>query len=123
LSYTTFDYSDLSVTTTLVTLNVSNSGKLAGAETVQLYISPDKMATIARPVKELKGFSKVYLQPGETRRVEISLERFSTSYWDQELHMWVCEKGQYRILIGSSSHKVLLEGVLDVEKTTTWSGL
>jgi beta-glucosidase len=95
---------------------------LAGAETVQLYISPDKMATFERPVKELKGISKVYLQPGETRRVEIALDRFSTAYWDQELHLWVCEKGQYRILIGSSSHKVPLEGVLDVEETTTWSG-
>jgi beta-glucosidase len=102
---------------------VSNSGKLPGAETVQLYISPDKMATIARPVKELKGFFKVFLQPGETRRVEISLDRFSTADWDEELHMWVCEKGQYRILIGSSSHKILLEGVLDVEETKTWSGL
>jgi beta-glucosidase len=102
---------------------VSNSGKFAGAETVQLYISPHKMATIARPVKELKGFSKVYLQPEETHRVEIALDRFSTAYWDQGMHMCVCEKGQYRILIGSSSREILLEGVLDVEETTTWSGL
>jgi len=79
---------------------VSNSDKLAGGETVQLYISPDKMSTIAQPVKELNGFSKVYLQPGETRRVEIALDRFSAAYWDQELHTWVCEKRQYRILIG-----------------------
>ncbi|KAJ5389241.1 uncharacterized protein N7496_000309 [Penicillium cataractarum] len=123
LSYTKFDYSDLSVSATSVTLNVSNSGELAGAETVQLYISPDKLASIARPVKELKGFAKVYLQPGETRRVEIALDRFSTAFWDQELHKWVCEKGQYKVLVGSSSQNILLEGVLDVEETTMWSGL
>lgn len=94
--------------------------KFAGDEIVQLYISPDKTATIARPVKELNGFSKDYLQPGETCRFEIALDRFSTS---QESHMWVCEKGQYRVLIGSSSHKVLLEAGLDIEEETTWSGL
>jgi beta-glucosidase len=81
------------------------------------------MATIARPVKQLKGFAKVYLPPRETRRVEIPLDRFSTTYWDQELHMWVCEKGQYKVLAGSSSRDIRLEGVLDVEKTTRWSGV
>ncbi|CEN61029.1 hypothetical protein ASPCAL07698 [Aspergillus calidoustus] len=127
LSYSDFTFSDLEITTTSANLNITNKGSghglpRAGAETVQMYISPTN-PTIARPFKELKGFSKVYLQPGETHRVEIPFDRFTTAYWDQELHLWVCEKGQYRVLVGSSSRRILLEGILDLHKTTTWSGL
>lgn len=104
-------------------LEVSNTGDLAGAETIQLYISADGTSTISRPVKELKGFTKVFLQPGETRKVKIPFDRFTTAFWDQDLHKWVCEKGQYRVLVGSSSQSILLEGVLDVEQTTQWSGI
>ncbi|KAH6884285.1 glycosyl hydrolase family 3 N terminal domain-containing protein [Thelonectria olida] len=124
LSYTTFEFSDLVVGTISATLSVSNSGDVAGAETVQLYISADETtSSIARPVKELKGFAKVHLQPGETRRVEIAFDRFTTSFWDQELHAWVCEKGQYKVLVGPSSHRIVLEGVLEVKETTTWSSV
>lgn len=123
LSYTTFAFSELSVSATSATLNVSNSGSLAGAETVQLYISADKKTTIARPVKELKGFVKVYLQPGETRRVEIPFDRFTTAFWDQELHVWVCEKGHYKVLVGASSQHIMLEDILYIKETITWSGL
>ncbi|KAH8652915.1 glycoside hydrolase superfamily [Ilyonectria robusta] len=97
---------------------------LAGAETVQLYIAADTtISSIPQPVKELKGFSKVDLQPGKTRRIEIPFDRFTTAFWDQELHTWVCEAVRYRVLLGPSSDRILLEGVLEVDKTTTWSGL
>ncbi|KAL2783023.1 putative beta-glucosidase K [Aspergillus keveii] len=127
LSYSDFTFSDLEITSTSAILNVTNNGSnygppRAGAETVQMYISPVN-PSIARPYKELKGFCKVHLEPGETRHVEIPFDRFTTAYWDQELHCWIGEKGQYKILVGSSSQRVLLEGVLEVHETTTWSGL
>jgi beta-glucosidase len=129
LSYSNFTFSDLEITSTCAKLNVTNNDSgsshgapRAGAETVQMYISPIS-PTISRPDKELKGFHKVHLEPGETRRVEIPFDRFTTAYWDQELHCWVCEKGQYRVLIGSSSQSILLEGLLVVEEPATWSGL
>jgi beta-glucosidase len=127
LSYSDFTFSDLEITSTSAKLNVTNNGSnygrpRAGAETVQMYISPVN-PSIARPYKELKGFCKVHLEPGETRHVEIPFDRFTTAYWDQELHCWICEKGQYKVLVGSSSQRVLLEGVLEVHEPTTWSGL
>uniref|UniRef100_A0A8H7K4Y5 beta-glucosidase n=1 Tax=Bionectria ochroleuca TaxID=29856 RepID=A0A8H7K4Y5_BIOOC len=124
LSYTSFTYSDLAVDTTSATLNVRNSGDVAGAEAVQLYIAADPAtSSIARPIKELKGFAKANLQPGETRSVSIPFDRFTTAFWDQEAHVWVCEKGRYRVMVGSSSQNIVLEGVLEVKETTTWSGL
>ncbi|CEJ60846.1 hypothetical protein PMG11_09402 [Penicillium brasilianum] len=124
LSYTSFAYSNLTVDTASATLNIRNSGDVAGAEVVQLYIAADTTtSSIARPIKELKGFSKVTLQPGETRSVSIPFDRFTTAFWDQEAHFWTCEKGRYRVLVGPSSQNILLEGVLEIKKTTTWSGL
>lgn len=63
------------------------------------------------------------LQPDETRRVSIPFDRFTTAFWDQEAHVWTCENGRYRVLVGSSSQNILLEGVLEIQETTTWSGL
>lgn len=97
---------------------------MPGAEVSQLYIAADEAtSSIQRPRKELKGFKKTYLQPGETKRVEIPLDRFTTSFWDEELHCWLSEKGVYTVLVGSSSNKILLEGDLHVEATTRWIGL
>lgn len=107
-----------------MSFEITNSGSVPGAEVSQLYIAADEAtSSIQRPKKELKGFKKTYLQPGETRRVEIPLDRFTTSFWDEELHCWSSERGVYRILVGSSSKEVLLEGNLHVEETTRWSGL
>jgi beta-glucosidase len=107
-----------------VSFEITNSGSVPGAEVSQLYIAADEAtSSIQRPKKELKGFRKTYLQPGETRRVEIPLDRFTTSFWDEELHCWSSERGAYRVLVGSSSKEVLLEGNLHVEETTRWSGL
>ncbi|KAM5350935.1 hypothetical protein ACJ41O_003658 [Fusarium nematophilum] len=124
LSYTTFEYSNLDVSWSTISLDVTNSGSVAGAEAVQLYIAADETtSSIRRPKKELKGFKKVYLQPKETQRVKIELDKFSTAFWDEELHCWVCEKGVYRVLVGSSSQKILLQGELEVNQKTTWTGL
>lgn len=124
LSYTTFQYQGLHVTSSSATLTVTNTGSLPGAEVVQLYIGADKTtASIARPEKELKGFKKFSLQPGETASVEIPFDRFTTAFWDEELKCWVCEKGVYSVLVGSSSQAVKLKGELLLEETTTWVGL
>ncbi|KAM0322149.1 hypothetical protein ACHAQA_009637 [Verticillium albo-atrum] len=124
LSYTTFVFEGLQVTKESATVNVVNTGSVAGSEVVQLYISANMTtSTISRPLKELKGFSKVFLQPGEARRVEIPFDRFTTAFWDEELRAWVCEEGIYKVLVGSSSQNILLEGELHLEQTTTWTGL
>ncbi|KAI1047167.1 hypothetical protein LB505_013177 [Fusarium chuoi] len=124
LSYTTFTYDKLRVESSHVSFEISNSGSVPGAEVSQLYTAADEAtSSIQRPKKELKGFKKTYLQPGETKRVEIPLDRFTTSFWDEELHCWLSEKGVYTVLVGSSSNKILLQGDLRVEATTRWTGL
>lgn len=97
---------------------------MAGAEIAQMYIAASPVtSSIARPKKELKGFAKIFLRPRETRRVTVKFDKFTTAFWDEVLHAWVCEKGSYQVLIGSSSAKVRLEGVLEVFETTSWAGL
>ena len=123
LSYTTFAYSDAKVgkavvrgagttavseatgsgkTLQTVTVRVTNTGSVAGAEVVQLYLA-DPEASVDRPVKELKGFRKVFLQPGETQTVRFGLDRTALSWFDAGRHCWVAEPGTFQVLIGSSS--------------------
>ena len=124
LSYSAFEYSNLRINGACATLDVTDSGETARAEIVQLYISVDQATcSIARPLKELKGFEKVYLQPKETESVKIPFARLTTAFWEQVLEKWVCEKGKYEVLIGSSSQDIRLESVLELDQTTAWSGL
>ena len=110
LSYTTFklgkataDKKQLTADETITfTINVTNTGQCAGAETVQLYIS-DKKASVDRPVKELKAFSKVYLQPGESRDVTMTIGRDALSFYDEATHGWVAEPGAFEALIATAS--------------------
>lgn len=110
LSYTTFKYgkavlsakemnADGSVT---VTVPVTNAGTVAGKEVVQLYIGDDK-CSVARPVKELKGFQKIALQPGETKEVTFTIDADALKYFDEIAHAWVAEPGKFTVYIGSSS--------------------
>lgn len=87
------------------TVSVTNTGSKAGSEVVQLYIS-DIKSSLPRPVKELKGFSKVYLEPGETRDVSITVGRDALSYYDDSVQDWVAEPGAFDALIGTSSDKI-----------------
>ncbi len=110
LSYTTFEYSNAKVSSTnfkdadglTVTVDVTNTGKLSGKETVQVYVH-DQQSDLIRPVKELKGFSKVELQPGETRTVSIHLDFRAFAYYHPEHKQWITEDGDFDILIGASS--------------------
>ena len=87
------------------TVSVTNTGSKAGSEVVQLYIS-DIKSSLPRPVKELKGFSKVYLEPGETRDVSITVGCDALSYYDDSVQDWVAEPGAFEALIGTASDKI-----------------
>ena len=109
LSYTTFDVSDVSVKRAgdgfKVSAAVKNTGSVPGADVVQLYVS-DVESSVERPVKELKGFEKVYLQPGESRKVQFTLDRRALSFFDADSHAWVAEPGEFRALVGTSSEDI-----------------
>ena len=107
LSYTTFKISNAkadkkritSDETVTFTVDVTNMGSMAGAETVQLYIR-DLKSSLPRPVKELKGFSKVYLAPGATQQVSITIDKSALSFYDDRVGEWVAEPGDFEALIG-----------------------
>jgi beta-glucosidase len=123
LSYTTFEYSGLTVTPgkvsgnerVEVSLKVSNTGKRAGAEVVELYVH-DGHSKIDRPVHELKGFSRVELKPGETRTVRFTLDRAALSYWSPDTKGWVAEPGTFEIQVGASSRDIRLHGPLELAR-------
>lgn len=101
-----------------VTVPVTNTGKRAGAEVVQLYVS-DLKSSLPRPVKELKGFSKVYLQPSETAEVTFVIDRDAMSYFDDARHQWVCEPGKFEALIGASSADIRCKVAFEVVSSET----
>ena len=106
LSYTTFEISDAAVSASgdgfTVTATLTNTGAVAGAEVVQLYIS-DEEASVERPEKELKGFEKIYLEPGESRSVRFAIGRDALSFFDAQSHSWIAEPGTFHALLGTSS--------------------
>lgn len=116
LSYTTFNLSNLRADKTEMTrdgkitftVTVSNTGKRAGAETVQLYIH-DAKSSVDRPYKELKGFTKVYLQPGESKDVSISIANDALSFYDEATSAWKSEDGKFEALVGDASDNLKLK--------------
>lgn len=119
LSYTSFKYSDMKVSQVgdklyEVTLYVTNVGKRSGEEVVQLYIS-DKEASVARPLKELKGFSKVSLKVGETKKVRLRLNARDFAFWDVISNNWKVEPGDFEILVGSSSADILQKETIQIK--------
>jgi beta-glucosidase len=113
LSYTTFKLGKLTASSQQLTANsqmtftvpVTNTGTRAGSETVQLYIS-DKKASVDRPVKELKAFQKVFLQPGETREVTLTIGVDALSFYDEATHQWKAEPGKFEALVGTASDQI-----------------
>jgi len=128
LSYTSFSYADLSTTSPssdgafTVSFTVTNTGSVAGREVAQVYIA-DPQSSLPRPVKELKGFSKVHLEPGKSRKVTVELGRDAISFYDDRKSAWVAEKGAFEVLVGTSSADIKLKGEAVLEKTFTWTGL
>jgi beta-glucosidase len=121
LSYTTFEYSKIKLSRSRikageplsVEMQLQNTGRRAGAEVVQLYIQ-DVKASVERPVKELKGFEKVMLKPGQTKVVRMELNDRSLAFYDPAQRKWVIEPGQFKVLIGSSSRDIRLSAEFEV---------
>jgi len=90
-----------------VTATVKNTGDVAGAEVVQLYLH-DIESSVERPVKELKGFDKVYLAPGESKKISISLNTRDLSFWDVNTNDWLAEAGKFEVMLGSSLSDIRL---------------
>ncbi|MEJ5265624.1 MAG: glycoside hydrolase family 3 C-terminal domain-containing protein [Bacteroidales bacterium] len=119
LSYTTFAYKNLKITDEgnrryTISVEVSNTGSRAGDEVVQLYIAPPQSA-VERPLKELKGFGRVSLKPGETKTVTIGLKERDFAYWDVDSKGWKVEPGKYQVLIGASSKDIRLKDVIEIK--------
>ncbi len=122
LSYTNFQISDLKLRKSFVdvdrenvelSVRVKNVGEMEGKEVVQLYIH-DISSTLLKPKKELKGFSKVNLNVGEEKEVTFTLKKEDLSSYDSNLHQWVCEPGEFEILIGNSSQNIILREIVNV---------
>lgn len=126
LSYTTFEYTGITIEkneikdtdTVEVRVSVKNTGSKAGKEIVQLYVR-DIQSTLSRPDKELKGFAKVELQPGEEKSVSFTLDKRSFAYYNVELKDWHVESGDFAILIGKSSQDIVLQETIHVQSTVS----
>jgi beta-glucosidase len=124
LSYTTFDFGNLVINSVgddsnpkfEVSFDVTNTGKRAGMEVAQVYVS-DKHASVPRPPKELKGFAKVSLSPGETRRVTVPLNTRSLAYYDVNKKEWRADAGVFQVEVGKSSQQIELTGPLTLKQT------
>ena len=121
LSYTTFSYSELKAPRKVkagqkfeVSLKVGNTGKVAGKEVIQLYVS-DLVSSLPRPPKELKGFTKVDLKPGDSKTVTFTLDERSLAFYDPQKKDWVTEPGEFELLVGSSSRDIRLNANFRLE--------
>jgi beta-glucosidase len=124
LSYTTFDYGNLRVSAEsfkdtdglTVSVDVTNTGERAGKEVVQVYVH-DQKSKLIRPKKELKGFAKVELQPGETKTVTIKLDFRAFAYYHPGYRQWIAESGAFDILVGASAGEIRLSKTVALEST------
>ena len=117
LSYTTFEYSDLNIVKDgaefVASFNVKNTGKVAGAEVAQVYVT-DNECSVVRPEKELKGFEKVFLNPGETKTLSVRLGEEAFRFYSLGKHDFVVEPGVFTVSVGSSSADIRLTGTLSL---------
>jgi beta-glucosidase len=124
LSYTTFSYANLRTSgesagaadTVTVSVDVTNSGKRAGDEVVQMYVE-HVGSSVPRPTRELRGYRRLTLAPGETKTVSLPLAISSLAYWDESGHRWVVEPDQLRIQVGASSADLRLNKTIQVTGT------
>ncbi len=121
LTYTTFEYSNLRLSAgafeggeLIASVDVTNTGNFAAKEIVQFYVRPDHPG-IDRPVRELKGYGKIALSPGETGTVTVKLDRRSFAYWEERIHDWAVEGGRYQIEAAASSRDIRLTAPVEVK--------
>ncbi|KAK7425965.1 hypothetical protein QQZ08_007547 [Neonectria magnoliae] len=134
LSYTTFTYSNLRVPDSIrlengedsfdVSVEVQNSGPRDGWETVQIYIQ-DVDCVFDRPLKELKGFTKVLVKAGQTETASVTLDKYALSYWNEDLEQWLAEKGTFKVIVSRSAdpEDAIVSKSLELEEDFIWSGL
>ena len=118
MSYTTFAYSDMAADEQGVSLTVTNTGSVAGTEIVQLYVSK-KNSELFHPVRELKGFARVTLAPGEKQRITITLDDKAFRFWNVKANRWEIEGGEYELLVGASVEDIRLCEKISVHGTAT----
>ena len=118
MSYTTFAYSDMAADEQGVSLTVTNTGSVAGTEIVQLYVAK-KNSELFRPAKELKGFARVTLAPGEKQRITITLDDKAFRFWNVKTNRWEIEGGEYELLVGASVEDIRLCEKISVHVTAT----
>ena len=118
MSYTTFAYSDMAADEQGVSLTVTNTGSVAGTEIVQLYVAK-KNSELFRPAKELKGFARVTLAPGEKQRITITLDDKAFRFWNVKANRWEIEGGEYELLVGASVEDIRLCEKISVHGTVT----
>lgn len=137
LSYTTFNLSNLAIHETPtpakskiqdesieLTVSVSNSGARSGAEVVQVYVHPPATASVGRPVRELKGYKKIMLEPGETKEVSIAIPvGLATSFWDEGRSAWLSEAGMYTLEVVGTGEGNTLAAQFEVRTSRWWNGL
>ncbi|MCB9445911.1 MAG: glycoside hydrolase family 3 C-terminal domain-containing protein, partial [Ardenticatenaceae bacterium] len=124
LGYTTFDYSNLKLSADsfkdvdglTVSVDVKNTGQMAGKEIVQLYVH-DQESRLIRPYKELKGFTKVELQPGETKTISFTLNSRAFAYYNPAYQQWVTEDGLFDILVGASATDIRCQAIATLQST------
>lgn len=114
LSYTTFEYSNLNVKNNIVSFKIKNTGKVKGKEIAQVYVSQCN-PTIFKPLKELKGFAKVELEPDEEKEVNITLDDSTFQYYNVQNKKWEIESGEYKILVGKSCESIELECKIHID--------
>ena len=121
-SYTSFKYENLKLSSSRMNADgsidasfiLTNTGKYAGAEVVQLYLR-DEVASLVRPVKELKGFTRIFLQPGESKTVHFKIDKEKLSFYNQKLQ-WVAEPGMFLLMIGSASDDIRLQQPFELNR-------
>ncbi|KAF9066008.1 beta-glucosidase [Rhodocollybia butyracea] len=133
LSYTTFSVSSLKLSEPSIsdvecnftaTVTITNTGSIPGSEVVQVYVTLPSTPEYTHPALQLKAFHKVQnLQPGKSKDLEISLDKYAVSYWDDKINSWVVEKGVYGVHVGVSSENLSLEGRLELKAGFEWNGL
>lgn len=133
LSYSSFHYTDLNVPSSFepipehsmaISVKVENKSALDGAEVVQVYVH-DPESSVQRPFRELKAFSKVLISAGETKTVELNLDKYAVSYWSEEDSRWTAEKGRYVVIVARSSDPgdEICRKSFEIPRTFSWSGL
>ena len=105
-------------------VKVTNTGNISGSEVVQLYIAFPTTSSLTHPPLQLKGFAKVHdLGPGQSRTVNIQLDKYAVSYWSHLYDTWMVEKGVYSIKVGSSSDRLSLNAHFDMKTGFEWTGI